>query len=419
MKTEIIAVGTEILMGYVINTNVRDISQELLDIGLGTFYQSVVGDNSERIKEALDIASSRSDIIFLTGGLGPTSDDITKFVLADYLEEEIIHHPPQVDRIEAYFAKTQRQVTENNYQQALTLTNAITLSNDVGLAAGLIYEKERIGKGPQIYIVLPGPPFEMNHMLTTYVKPYLVEKISDRGVIESKYINLFGIGESQVANDLDDLISQQQNPTIAVYAQPMRVTVRLTANASTTAEAQRLNDKAALEIVKRLEDYFIGYGINHSLEKFVLDLLSKRHLTLSLAESLTGGLVLESLTAIPHASDVVKGGFVTYQTETKVNFLGVSQDLIDKYTVVSAEVAKAMAEKTLIKADTDLALSLTGVAGPDYLADKSPGTVFIALAVRNQDTIVKKLDISDRPRDVVRHLSKNQALSLIRDYFEK
>ncbi|MBZ6526266.1 competence/damage-inducible protein A [Aerococcaceae bacterium DSM 111021] len=418
MKAEIIAVGTELLMGYIINTNASDIAQGLLDIGIGTYYQSVVGDNKERIKESLEIASSRSDLIVLSGGLGPTDDDITKFVLADYLGEELFHDSNQLEMIESYFKNQNREITENNYRQALTISGGKTLNNNVGLSAGVIYTK-KVDNKDKYYIVLPGPPFEMQHMLDEQVKPFIKNAVSDQGVITSKYINLYGVGESFVADTLDDLVKTQTNPTIAIYAKPKRVTVRLTSNSKNYEQSLESLDSVSEVIRKRFSNNFIGFGSNQTLEKYIIDELTKQKKTLSAAESLTGGLVLEKLTNTPGAGEVIKGGFVTYQTNQKEKILGISKELIEKYSVVSAEVAISMAEKTLTLTESDIAISLTGVAGPSSLEGHPPGEVFIALATNNHPTKVTQLNISNKPRHIVREVAEFEVLNLVREFLNK
>lgn len=418
MKAEIIAVGTELLMGYIINTNASDIAQGLLDIGIGTYYQSVVGDNKERIKESLEIASSRSDLIVLSGGLGPTDDDITKFVLADYLGEELFHDSNQLEMIESYFKNQNREITENNYRQALTISGGKTLNNNVGLSAGVIYTK-KVDNKDKYYIVLPGPPFEMQHMLDEQVKPFIKNAVSDQGVITSKYINLYGVGESFVADTLDDLVKTQTNPTIAIYAKPKRVTVRLTSNSKNYEQSLESLDSLSEVIRKRFSNNFIGFGSNQTLEKYIIDELTKQKKTLSAAESLTGGLVLEKLTNTPGAGEVIKGGFVTYQTNQKEKILGISKELIEKYSVVSAEVAISMAEKTLTLTESDIAISLTGVAGPSSLEGHPPGEVFIALATNNHPTKVTQLNISNKPRHIVREVAEFEVLNLVREFLNK
>lgn len=418
MKTEIIAVGTEILMGYIVNTNASDIAQELLDIGIGTYYQSVVGDNSDRINEALEIASSRSELIILSGGLGPTEDDITKHVLAEFLGEELYHDKKQLERVETYFKDQNREMTKNNYRQALTIKGGETILNDVGLAAGLIYTKEKDNK-TIYYVVLPGPPFEMKHMLNEHVKPFIRSVMAKQGVISSKYINLYGVGESFVADKLSDLIETQTNPTIAIYAKPKRVTVRLTYNSETYEESEDVLDELAEQIRQRFTKHFIGYGSEQTFEKFIVDELRKHNKTLSAAESLTGGLVLEKLTNTPGAGDVIVGGFVTYQTEQKVKMLGIPESIIKEHTVVSAEVAKEMAERTLSLTGSDLAISLTGVAGPKSLDGHPLGKVFVALAAKNHPVQVAELNISNKPRNVVREVAEFEVLNLVKEFLNK
>ncbi|XJS11560.1 competence/damage-inducible protein A [Aerococcaceae bacterium WGS1372] len=416
MKAEIISIGTELLMGYILNTNAQDIAKELLDIGIGTYYQSVVGDNELRIKEALNNASNRSDIIIITGGLGPTEDDITKQILAEFLGEEVVLDDNHLQRIQSYFQDSGRQMTSINKKQAYTIQGAKVLPNDVGLASGLIYT---VKNKDQYYIVLPGPPHEMNHMLKNYAKNFLLDKIFKRELINSVYLNFFDIGESAVADRINDLIVEQTNPTIAIYAQPKRVTVRLTASDSTEIEVDSSLKKLSNKILDRLSEYFIGYGSDQTYEKFTIDQLKKANLTLSVAESLTGGLVLEKLTNTPGASEVIKGGVVTYQTESKEKILNIPKEIIERYSVVSKEVAIQMAERTLDLTQSDIAISLTGVAGPEKLDNHPVGEVFISLAATNSKTETIQLNITNKPREIVRDIAKHEALKCVNKYLNK
>lgn len=415
MKAEIIAIGTELLMGYVVNTNASYISQSLLDIGIGTYYQQVVGDNDERIIEALALAASRSDLIILSGGIGPTRDDRTKLVLAEFLEEELSYDADQLKKVEMHYKKNNRIITEGDYQQALTISDSQTFFNEVGLASGLGYSRlSQNTLKSQHFIVLPGPPFEMKHMMENFAKPFIENQREDYEQIESLYINFYGLGEARVAQAIDDLIVSQTNPTLAIYAKPRLTTVRITASASNKLQAAELNQQAADKIIARLSEFYIGAGEHLSFEASVLGLLKEKKQTLSVAESLTGGMVMEELTAVSGASEVLKGGFVTYQNELKINLLGVNASTIDQYTVVSAEVAMEMAEQCLRKCHTDYALSLTGVAGPNPLEGHPAGRVFIALATKQKATQVIKLELVDKPRDIVREISKHEALNLLR-----
>lgn len=416
MKAEIIAVGTELLMGYVVNTNTSYIAQQLLDIGIGTYYQQIVGDNEERLNEALEIASHRSDIIILSGGIGPTRDDVTKFVLADFLGQTLIHDAVQLKKIEDYFSKDGRQMTPSDDRQALTFEDGMSFFNEVGLANGVGFVKTKEDSTKQYYIVLPGPPFEMEYMMMHSVKPYLDQVVRDETVIESMYLNFYGLGEARLAQVIDDLVMNQVNPTVAIYARPRIATVRLTANALTTQAAQGKNLMLSQTILKRLEDYFIGYGAEHSFDAYMIELIHQAGKTLSVAESLTGGLVMEHLTRVPGSSAVIKGGVVTYQTQMKTDLLGVDSDIIAKYSVISSECAEAMAEKCLEISDSDFALSLTGIAGPDSTKNHPVGEVYIGLAVKGQPTQTKALRLGFRPRQVIREIAKNEALNLLRKY---
>ena len=414
MKAEIISIGTELLMGYIVNTNAQDIAQELLDIGIGTYYQSVVGDNESRMVDAFRIAANRADIIIITGGLGPTEDDITKAALANFLGEKIVVDQDDLQRIQSYFEDSGRKMTENNARQAQTIHGAKVLPNDVGLASGLIYKKKE-----QYFIVLPGPPHEMNHMLNYYVKSFLLDNIYERQFIESSYLNFFGIGESAISDKVKDLILEQTNPTIAIYAQPKKVTVRLTSMANTSDEAIALLTNLSNKLLDRLSEYFIGYGPDLTYEQYTIDLLKKSQLTLSVAESLTAGLVLKELTNIPGASEVIVGGVVTYQTDSKANILGVSKDVINEYSVVSQEVASQMAEKTLELTRSDIAVALTGVAGPDKLDNHPVGEVYISLAAKDMNTKTIHLNIKNKPREIVRDIAKHEALKCVTDFINK
>lgn len=419
MKAEVIAVGTELLMGYVINTNTSYISQQLLDIGIGTYYQQVVGDNESRMLESFEIAANRSDIIILSGGIGPTRDDVTKQVLAEYLNQPLIHDRAQLDKVENHFSQQGRELSASDHHQALTFKNGETFFNEMGLACGTGYVRERPNLPNQYFIVLPGPPYEMEHMMAHKVKPYLEKTVHEKIVIESLYLNFYGVGEARLAQQLDDLIVAQENPTIAVYAQPRITTVRLTANDLTSENALQKNLTMSKTIMERLGNHFIGYGDAHSFETTIIELLKHKNQKLSVAESLTGGLVMESLTRVAGASEVIKGGVVTYQTALKESLLQVDHELIEEYSVVSAECAAAMAEQCLINCESDLALSLTGVAGPDSVDTHPVGEVYISLAIKGQATRTKALELGYRPRQIIRSMAKNEALNLLRHYLNE
>lgn len=438
MKAEIIAVGTELLMGDTINTNTSFIAKELLSIGIGIYYQQVVGDNPDRMKDAFNLAASRSDIILISGGLGPTPDDITKEVLADYLDQELTLDQDQWQQIVNYFKKEDRPVSEGDYRQAVTFKNATSFINQVGLASGLAYTQRRPDQLDQTFILLPGPPFEMEHMMRESVIDYLIHQYSDLPVIDSLYLSFTGIGESQLSSKISDFLDKQDNPSIAVYAQPMKVGIRLTASGDNQAEVDQLNQTVAEKIVEELSEYFIGYGQEASVEKYVVELLTRRNKKVTTAESITGGLVVNSLTKIPGASKVVYGGFVTYQLDAKLSLLGIDSLLLEKYSQYSKECALAMAKGAILNAETDYALALTGVAGPGPDEGHPAGEVYIALACRlekNQNnementtkTIekiaddfhveyqVRKFNFENKPRYIVTQLAKNHALNMLKN----
>lgn len=421
MKAEIIAVGTELLMGYVVNTNTSDIAQHLLDIGIGTYYQQVIGDNPERLKEALTLASERSDLIILSGGIGPTRDDMTKIILAEFLDEPLSYDPAQLEKVEENYQRNNRKITEGDYQQALTIQSGETFFNQVGLACGLGYERpsQHTSGTLQHYIVLPGPPYEMNHMMENDVKPYLRKHREEKIEIESMYLNFYGLGEARVAQAIDDLILSQTNPTIAIYARPRLTTIRVTASALDKTTAVEMNKQVAKQIKDRMLEHYIGSGEHLSFEAYILTALKERHKSLSVVESLTGGLLMTSLTAIPGSSEVLKGGFVTYQTQLKEKLLGIEPEIIEAHTVVSEEVAQRMAESCLERCESDFALSLTGVAGPGPQGEHPAGRVFIALASKAEPTQVIELMIDGKPREIVREIAKHEALNLLRNYLMK
>ncbi|WP_124057457.1 competence/damage-inducible protein A [Vaginisenegalia massiliensis] len=414
LKAEIIAVGTELLMGYTLNTNSHDLARQLLTWGIGTYYQQVVGDNPLRLKEALKLASQRSDLIILTGGIGPTRDDLTKEVLADFLGIELVHDQTQLAKIEAYLNSVNRSLTEYDRKQALFLMGGQALYNEVGLACGTLYSTVQ----GQTFISLPGPPFEMKAMMSGPLKDYILDHYFNNQVIQSRYLNFYGLAEAQVAAQLDDLIQNQMNPSIAIYAQPKLVTIRLTANASSEQEAQSILELASQPILQRLGTAYIGPGEHYGLAESLLDALVLKGQTLAVVESLTGGLVLSPLIEIPGASKVIKGGLVTYQTELKHLLLDLNLEFLEQAGVVSPECAQAMAKACLNKCHSDIALSLTGVAGPTNQEDQPVGRVFIGLASKSGDLICQRCDFGQKSRNEIRQLAKNEALNIARKYLQ-
>ncbi|MCQ9208971.1 competence/damage-inducible protein A [Granulicatella seriolae] len=377
MNVEIIAVGTELLMGQIINTNSAYLAKELASLSLTSYYQQVVGDNMARLIDAIDLASSRADIIILTGGLGPTTDDITKQALATYLGEELVEDKSALDKIIAYHVQSHRDMPENNRRQALTFKNGQVLANHNGLAIGSYLVKDS-----KSYLVLPGPPSELRLMFEEEARPLLENEFGQTIQFESRYLRFFGIGESKLVTVLAPLIDQQTNPTIAPYAGKYEVVLRLTANGKSKEECIVLLDNLEEKIMADVREYFYGYGEHGSLVEEVAKLLEETNETISVAESLTGGLFQASLVEQSGISSVFKGGIVSYQRSAKESVLQVPKDLLDEFGMVSKECAHAMAENVRKLFDSDIAISFTGVAGPEPLEGKEVGTVFIGIVDR-------------------------------------
>lgn len=408
MKAEIIAVGTELLLGQVVNTNATFISEGLADLGIEVYYHTVVGDNPKRLEELLVLADSRSDLIVLCGGLGPTDDDLTKNVLADHLGIQLVRNQAALDHMNEFFGSRDRPMTPNNMRQIETLEGGIPLPNRTGLAIGSLYLGEKNN-----YIILPGPPSELKPMFSEQVAPLLVEKFGVHEKLTSRVLRFYGIGESQIVTDLAEMIENQTNPTIAPYAKPNEVTLRITAKTEDDASAKTLLDQVEAEILAVEGEYFYGYGDDNSLEETVVNLLKEHKKSVTAAESLTAGAFQARLADVPGVSEVFPGGFVTYSNQTKKNFLGIDSALIEEYGVVSKETARAMAEKARELAKTDYAVAFTGVAGPDPLEGKPKGTVFIAVAQKDGETVVEQKAFS-RDRAYIRQSSVMKGLDMLR-----
>lgn len=385
MHAEVIAVGTEMLLGEITDTNSQVISEGLADLGINVYYHSLVGDNEARMTEVVKLAASRSDLVVISGGLGPTADDLTKQVVARYLKRDLVVDKAAMQKITAFFKKRKREMTPNNKIQAMYVQGALSLPNEVGLAVGNYYQDPNGAD----FLLLPGPPHEMQSMFEKTAKPLLAKQYQGQQVLNSRLLRFFGIGESNLVTKLADLIDEQANPTIAPYAKENEVTLRLTAAGHSDAEDARLLDELEEKITDRVGEYLYGYGENNSLPAVVVNKLRQRKLTLSASESLTGGSFQAAVTAIPGASEIFPGGFVTYAAEQKEKLLGIPADLIEKNGVVSRKTAIAMAENTRDLLQTDFAVSFTGAAGPDPLEGKPAGTVWIGLAGKNMATQAK------------------------------
>lgn len=408
MKAEIIAVGTELLLGQVVNTNATFLSEKLADMGIEVYFHTVVGDNPKRLEELLQLADTRSELILLCGGLGPTDDDLTKNVLAAHVGVPLVQNQAGLDALNAFFARRQSTMTPNNLRQVETLKGGLPLPNRTGLAIGCLYKGEK-----NHYLLLPGPPNELKPMFLEQARPLIQQEFPTAEKLTSRVLRFYGIGESRLVTELAEMIDQQSNPTIAPYAKPNEVTLRITAKTEDELSAKTLLDQVEAEILAKVGEFFYGYGEENSLVEVVVALLKEKRLRITAAESLTAGEFQATLGTIPGVSEVFPGGFVTYSQATKIRFLGIDPALIEEFGVVSEECAKAMAESALQLADTDFALSFTGVAGPAELEGQPAGTVFIALAQKNGETIVTQNHFT-RDRAYVRHSAVMKGLDLLR-----
>lgn len=382
MKAEIITVGTEILLGDIVNTNSQYLAKELASLGIDVYYQISTGDNENRLFKVFEESLKRSDIVITTGGLGPTDDDITKEVACKYFNQDLKLHEPSLEKIKLYFKKLNINLTENNKKQAYFPESAIILENENGTAPGAILRKEE-----KMIIVLPGPPREMKPMFENHVKPYL-QNITDN-ILESKILRLFGIGESLLEDKIIDIIRNQKNPTIAPYVGNMDVILRITAKAKNKDESEKLIHKMEKKVRERVGEFIYGEG-DTSIEEVVSKLLLEKNMSISTSESCTGGLVSSSLIDYPGISSVFIEGCVTYSNEAKIDRLGVKQETLDTYGAVSEQVAREMAEGIAKKFNTNIGLSTTGIAGPEGGSDEKPvGLVYMGIYI-NGKTIVKR-----------------------------
>ena len=406
---EIIAVGTELLLGNIVNTNARDISQALSAVGVNVFWHTVVGDNPQRLKEALDVARRRADIIITTGGLGPTYDDLTKQTICEAFGKPLVLHQDILDGLKVFFEKNvHMKMPSNNLQQAELPEGCTVFDNPVGTAPGCALEADGVH-----VLMLPGPPFEMLTMLKGHVVPYLRNLSSE--VIVSHDIMTFGLGESPMEELLREKMSRMENPSLATYAKPSEVRLRATAKAESQEAAEAMLAPVVKEVTDFLGDYVYGLDVEN-LESVCSRLLREKQWTMATAESCTGGRVAERLTALPGASQVYRGGVVSYWTQVKADVLGVSQALLEEHGAVSAETARAMAEGARRITGADIAVSVTGVAGPDPDERGVPvGIVYIGLATPD-GTFCRPLDLGKRRRDRIQDLSSNHALDVVRRY---
>lgn len=408
MVAELISVGTEILLGTIVNTNASFLAEKCALLGLSIYYQSVVGDNEKRLEETLKTALDRSDVVILSGGLGPTQDDLTKETVARVMNKELVLDKHSKERIEEYFKKSQtKTITENNWKQALIPKGAIVVDNDNGTAPGVIIEE-----GGKSVILLPGPPNELIPMFNKDIYPYL-NKLQPE-IILSSMVKICGVGESTVETMIKDLIDSQTNPTVAPYAKTGEVHLRVTAKAKDEEEAKKLIKPVVKELKARFGSKVFTTDENETLEEAVIRLLKKYELKVTTAESCTGGLLAGRLVNVPGVSEVFREGFVTYSNRAKRKMLDVQKSTIKKYGAVSEKTAKEMAKGGVFATDSDVCVAITGVAGPDGGSEEKPvGLVYIACYINDKVT-VKEFNFKGN-RSKIREQSVVNALILLRE----
>lgn len=408
MRAEIIAVGTELLLGQIANTNAQYLSDRLALEGVNVYYHQVVGDNQERLQHVLSLAQTRSDLIVLTGGLGPTDDDLTREALAAFLGRQLQADSDEFQRLRDFFAQLGKEMPINNEKQAMRIAGGRLLPNSRGTAPGQYVEDRG-----QHYFLLPGPPTEMRPMVEEQMIPLLRSVMAQSVTIRSRVLRMFGIGESAMEMAVADILNGQTNPTIAPLASEGEVTLRITARADSEEDAYALIRPVEEQLHQRLGKYI--YGIDkESLPVAVGNRLKAKKQTLSLAESCTGGLVATMLTDIPGTSAFFKEGWVTYSNEAKMKQLGVPQEILDVHGAVSEETARFMAQGARREANTDWAISITGIAGPDGGTPEKPvGLVYVAVAGADGTTVKQFHFHGDRQQIRIRS-AKNALYSLLK-----
>lgn len=403
--TEIISVGTELLLGHVTNTDARDISEMLSKIGINVKYHTVVGDNPERLRKCVETAKSRADIIITTGGLGPTCDDLTKQILAEAFGLRLVENKAEREGLYDYI-RYGKKFTDNNFTQAMLPEGCTVFHNNCGTAPGCGFEKD--GK---IVVMIPGPPKECNAMFRESALPYL-RKLSEE-LIVSHSVRIFGLGESSVDDIFAEEMNRMTNPTMAPYAKECDCLLQITAKAKSVDEAEKMIAPVMEHVMQRLGDVVYGVDVE-CIEESVIKLLREKGMTFSAAESCTGGELAKRFTDMPGASAFFKGGVVTYTNEAKAKLLGIDPALIEEKGAVSYEVAKAMAENVRALLGTDIGVGVTGLAGPDGDGVHEVGTVFVSLAVEGE-TFVKELHMGTmRTRSFIRRMAGNHIYDMMR-----
>ena len=407
MTVEIIAVGTEILLGNIVNTNAAYLAEKCAGLGLSCYHQDVVGDNEERLTETIRLALTRADIILLSGGLGPTQDDLTKEAAAKVMGKALYLHEPSKEAIRQFFAERNMEITENNWKQAMVPEGCIVVENPGGTAPGII-----IAENGKHVVLMPGPPGELIPMFEKSIMPYLAGLTT--GVIYSQTVKICGVGESKAESMVEDLVDAQDNPTIATYAKTGEVHLRVTATAPDEKEAKKLVKPMVKELKGRFGNHVYTTDSEVTLEKAVVDLLMANKLTACTVESCTGGMLSARLINVPGGSEVFKSGYVTYSNKSKRKLLGIKKNILVKYGAVSEQIAREMAKTAATLARTDVSVSTTGIAGPDGGTPEKPvGLVYIACNVCGRVT-VKECHFHGT-REKIRESTVSAALSLMRE----
>lgn len=405
MNAELISVGTELLLGEILNTDAQFLASALSELGIDVYYQTVVGDNPERLKNAVNLALNRADIIITSGGLGPTPDDLTKEVVSECMGEKLIMHEESLAEMRAYFQKIKKEMVKSNEKQAMMPEHCIVLKNNHGTAPGAILEKN--GKTA---IILPGPPNELQAMYMESVVPYLKKK--SEYMFYSRVLHVAGIGESAVAEKLQPMMENYTNPTVAPYAKTGETRLRITAKCKTEEEGEYLIAPVEQEIRDILGEYI--YGIDgQTLPEVVYQTVKEKGFTISAAESCTGGMFSKMITDIPGSSAVMSEGVVTYANEAKMKYLGVKAETLSNYGAVSKQTAEEMAIGICRQADADIGVGITGIAGPDGGSKEKPvGLVYVGVTFHGK-TYVKELMLSGT-RDKIRYTACLNAFDMIR-----
>ncbi|WP_449353927.1 competence/damage-inducible protein A [Virgibacillus natechei] len=411
VKAEIIAVGTELLLGQIANTNAQWLSERLALYGINVYNHTVVGDNLQRVEDAFSNAHHRSDIVIVTGGLGPTEDDLTREAFQRISKLDIIEHPPSMKKIETFFEKQNSVMTPNNRKQARVFKGARVLDNTVGMAPGMIVTYENT-----TWIFLPGVPREMKQLVKNDVFPYLQKLTGNEEIIKSTVLKFIGIGESALEHELSDIIHNQSNPTIAPLAQDEGVVIRLTAKERSKEKVDDLLENMKQQILAKVGSHFYGFD-DEKLENQVISLLEEQHKRIAAAESLTGGMFTDKLISVEGASSVCRGGIVCYDTKVKQDVLNVSNEVVQDKGVVSAECALEMADNVRRKLDASIGISFTGVAGPGEVEGNPVGTVYIAICQNTGEQLVEKFAFQGT-RNSVRRRATLKGLEILFKYLK-